>query len=242
MSPSSVADLELPDNVRVRAEGRIGLDVHLPGAAEAVEVVDVVAAQVRLERVKDIAQLHAHRLDFGPVDIDVELRRAGAEAVEQADEAGLLVALGDQVVRLGLERVEINVAGRLHHQLEAAGVAQAPHRWRPEDEHASLRDLPLQALAELGRNGLAAQRRVMALVERREDDEHGTVVRAEGVQDERLPGDGHRVSNPGSLEGDLLDRLSHLGSALQRGGVGQLDVHQQVALVLGGDEPGWGRE
>ena len=107
-----VADLELPDDVRVHAEGGVGLDVHLPGAAEAVEVVDVVAAQVRLQRVEDVGQLHAHRLDLGPVDVHVELRRAGAEAVEQADQAGLLVALGGQVVRLGLQRVEVDVAGR----------------------------------------------------------------------------------------------------------------------------------
>ena len=106
------------------------------------------------------------------VDVHVELRRAGAEAVEQADQAGLLVALGGQVVRLGLQRVEVDVAGRLHHQLEAAGVAQARDRRRPEDQHAGLGDLALQALAELGRDGLAAQRRVAPLVERLEDDEH----------------------------------------------------------------------
>ena len=127
-----VADLELLDGLRVHAEGGVGLDVDLPGAAEAVEVVDVVAAQVGLQHVEDVGQLHPHRLDLGPVHVHVELGRAGAEAVEQADEAGLLVALGGQVVRLGLEGVEVDVAGRFHHQLEAAGVAQAVHRRRPK--------------------------------------------------------------------------------------------------------------
>ena len=74
-------------------------------------------------------------------------------------------------------------------------------------------------------------------VERLEDDEHVAVVRAVGVQDERQPRDGHRVGDAGRLEGDLLDRLGHLDRALQRGRVGQLDVHHQVALVLDGDEP-----
>ena len=133
-----VADLELFDGLRVHAEGGVGLDVDLPGAAEAVEVVDVVAAQVGLQRVEDVGELDPHRLDLHAVDIHVELGGAGAEAVEQADQAGLLVALGRQGIRLGLQGVEVDVAGRLHHQLEAAGVAQAPHRRRPKDEHAGL--------------------------------------------------------------------------------------------------------
>ena len=146
----------------IRAERSIGLDIHLPGAAKAVEVVDVVAAQVRLQRIKHVVQLHAHRLDLRPVDIDVELRRAGAEAVEQADEPRLLAPLGDEVVCLGLQRIEIDIAGRLHHQLESAGVAQTAHRRGPEDEHAGLRDLPLKALAKLSRDGFAAQATALA--------------------------------------------------------------------------------
>ena len=56
-----------------------------------------------------------------------------AEAIEQADEAGLLVALVGQVVRPGLQGVEVDVAGALDHELEAAGVAEAPDRRRPEN-------------------------------------------------------------------------------------------------------------
>ena len=64
------------------------------------------------------------------------------------------------------------------------------------------------------------------------------VVRAVGVQDERLPRDGHRVRDPGRLQGDLFDLRGRLDRALQRGRVGQLDVGDQVALVLDRDEPG----
>ena len=38
----------------------VGLDVHLPGAAEAVEVVDVERAEVDLQRVEDVVERHAH--------------------------------------------------------------------------------------------------------------------------------------------------------------------------------------
>ena len=141
-----VAHLELLDGLRVHAEGRVGLDVDLPGAAEAVEVVDVVAAQARLQRVEDVGERHPHRLGLLAVDVHVELGRAGAEAVEQADQARLLVALGGQVVGPGLQRVEVHVADGFHHQLEAGGGPQARDRRRPEDQHAGLRDLARQAL------------------------------------------------------------------------------------------------
>ena len=223
MSPSALRTLSCLTVSASDAERRVGLDVDLPGAAEAVEVVDVVAAQVRLQRVEDVGQRHAHRLDLLAVDVHVELRRAGAEAVEQADQAGLLVALGGQVVRLGLQRVEVDVAGRFHHQLEAAGVAQAVAP--PAAPKTSTRASGIsrcEPLAELGRDGLAAQRRVAPFVERLEDDEHRAVVRADGVQDERHARDGRacgrrraspgRSSRPSSVTSSVRSSEAESGS------------------------------
>ena len=148
-----------------------------------------------MQRIEDIGEGHSHRLDLNPVDVHIELGRAGAEAVEQADQAGLLVALSRQGIRLSLQGVEVDVAGGFHHELEAAGVAQAPHRWRPKDQYAGLQNLPPEAGAELRRDRLPAQRRISAVVEGLEDDEHEAVVRADDVQDQRLSRDGRRVGN-----------------------------------------------
>jgi hypothetical protein len=168
-----------------------------------------------LQRVEDVGDGHAHRPDLGPVDVRVELGRPGAEAVEHLDEAGLLIALGSQVIRLGLQCVEVDVAGRFHHQLEAAGVAQAGHRRPPEDEHASPGDLPPKACAELSRDGLAAQRRIPALLEGREDNKHSRVVRADGVQDERPSREARRVDRTRCVQGNPFDRRDRLSRALQ---------------------------
>ena len=43
------------------AEPLVGLDAHLLGPAELVEVVDVGRAEVRLERVEDVVERHAQR-------------------------------------------------------------------------------------------------------------------------------------------------------------------------------------
>src|SRR5262249_9493890 len=74
-------------------------------------------------------------------------------------------------------------------------------------------------------------------MERLEDDEYVGVVRAVGVQNERRAWDSHRVSNPGRLQSNLLDRVGYVDGAFQRGRIGQLDVRHQVALVLDGHEP-----
>ncbi len=63
----------------VAAEPRVGLDAHLVGPAELVEVVDVGRAEVRLERAEDVVQLHAHPLGLLAVDVQVDLRHAGPE-------------------------------------------------------------------------------------------------------------------------------------------------------------------
>ena len=57
----------------------LGLHAHLVGAAELVEVVDVGRAEIRLQRAEDVAQRHVERLHLLAVDVDEELRHAGAE-------------------------------------------------------------------------------------------------------------------------------------------------------------------
>ena len=54
-----VADLQA-HILRLHAEGYVGLDGDLPGAAEEVEVVDVQSAQLGLQRVEGVTEHHAH--------------------------------------------------------------------------------------------------------------------------------------------------------------------------------------
>ena len=84
ISPAAVADLQLAHLLGRAAERAVGLELDLPGAAELVEVVDVQRAHVDLQRVEDVADAHAHRLDLDAVDVGVQLRRVRAEQGEQA--------------------------------------------------------------------------------------------------------------------------------------------------------------
>ena len=88
----SVAHLEpaRSSSMRLRKRG-LGLDVHLPGSAETVEVVDVERAQIDLQRVERVAERHLHALALPAIDVDIELRHVGAEQAEQARQCPVVV-------------------------------------------------------------------------------------------------------------------------------------------------------
>src|SRR5262249_44948263 len=148
-----------------------GLDIHLPGASKAVEIVHVKAAQVCLQCVEDVGELDPHCLHLFAVDVHVKLRRTGAETVEYSGDAGQLACLECEIVRLRLQGVVIHVAGRLHHQLEPARIAQTAHSRRTEYQHAGVRDFLRDTHAKLIQYGIATQVGASPIVERLEDHE-----------------------------------------------------------------------
>ena len=91
IAPAAAAHVDAIDVLDRVAERRLGLDIDLPGAAEQVEVVDVEAAERRLQRVEDVADLDAQHLRLVAVDVETDLRRVGGEGAEDAGQLGLLV-------------------------------------------------------------------------------------------------------------------------------------------------------
>ena len=79
-----VADVDAEDIIDAAAVDRFALHVDLPGAAEQVEVVDVGAAEHRLQRIEDGGNVDAQRLHLLPVDIEIELRRIRRVSGEDA--------------------------------------------------------------------------------------------------------------------------------------------------------------
>ena len=171
----------------------VGLDVHLPGPAELVEVVDVVRAQVDLQRVEDLADRHAQGHALGPVDVEVEPGRVRPRAVEQALQARRLVAPLDDLIADPLQVVQAEIAAVLDDQLEAAGRAQAVDRRRAERRDDRPAHLALAALLQLRGDGVGGQLGPAPLLELLEHDVHRAEVGRIGVQEQRLAGDADRV-------------------------------------------------
>ena len=231
-----VADLQAPHVLGLHAEGRVGLGVHLPGAAELVEIVHVQSAQIDLQGVEDVVHGDAHRLALGAVDVDIQLRRVGAKDGEQADQARLLISGLNQLVGLLLQHVQPFVAAVFDHDFEAAGVAQAAHGRRAEDGHVGLLNLLVEAVAKRLRDGVGGQIGRLPLFERIENDEHRPQVRTVRPQHEGQARDADGMGDALGLAGDFAGHGRDLFRARQRGRVGQLNRRQQVALVLLGNE------
>ncbi|MCY1237431.1 hypothetical protein D9M72_501260 [compost metagenome] len=88
-----VQTLNVVDGVSVRLRS---LHRHLPGAAEEVEVVDIVAAERALQRGEQIAHRDAERLQTVAVDIEIELRRARRIGCKGGAKRRVLVRGDDQ--------------------------------------------------------------------------------------------------------------------------------------------------
>ena len=115
---------------------------HPPLAAEAGEVVDVGAAQERLERGVDVGDRHALLERLVLVDVGEQLRHRRREVGAHACELRALARRGQERCRRSAARNSTAAAAAvLQHHAEAAGelmpgIAGGEHR-----EHARLRDL-----------------------------------------------------------------------------------------------------
>ena len=77
--PLTVAHVELADILDVGPVVPLGLDEHLPLAAEPVEVVDETAPHEALQDLVDIGDVDPLLEDLVPVHVDKELRHGGEE-------------------------------------------------------------------------------------------------------------------------------------------------------------------
>jgi hypothetical protein len=165
-----------------------------------------------------------------PVDLDLELRRAGLE--RDSLDPGLGCAfVGDRPADVLELRVIEAVVAELDLHLEPCSVADALDRRRDQDEARALLQLR-QPGAQLGVEAaqiLAAA----ALAPVLEDHVGGAGIGQRGiVVDHRDPADRDRVRDAGRGAHDARHPVHGLLGALERGANGQLDCGDDVALVL----------
>ena len=99
-----VSNLELGDVIGSRSIRSIRLRDHLVGATELVEVVDVLGAEIDLQRREQIGEPDAELLGLVAIDIGEELGNVDLEARELTAQLGTLVGPADELLRDGVER------------------------------------------------------------------------------------------------------------------------------------------
>ncbi len=206
----------------MRAVAGVGLDAHRICSSEAVEVVRVLAAQIDLHGLEDIADRDTQLPCLGAIDVREQLRHVHLPAGEQARQLRCLGRLGHERLVGGIERVDAEGSTILQFQLEPARRSQAlDGRWRKHGDERVLdaAELLVEALGDRPR----LQLRGSAIVKLVELGEHDARVGAV-----REPVDGQareldRVSDARLLHHDRRHLSSHGLGAIQRGAVRQLE-------------------
>ena len=121
---------------------RLRLHLDLPGAAEQIDVVDIVAAERGLQRLEDIVERHPQYLRLVAIDIEIDRRIGGRERAEDAAQPRVLVGRYREPAHDLRERLRIAAAQILEHIGEAAAGAEADDRRRRQRQHRAAADLP----------------------------------------------------------------------------------------------------
>src|SRR5262249_16377013 len=120
-----IANLEQADFAEVVAVLPASLDIHLPGAAELVEVVDVQGSEINLQCREHVEGIDSHRLALVALDVHKQLRHVGPEdTVESLDLVTAARAL-DEFRDLFLQLDDAEVATVLDDDFETAGRAES---------------------------------------------------------------------------------------------------------------------
>ena len=222
---------------RSMTEVLVGLGADLIHAPEEVEIVDVGRAEIDLQRVEHVRQRHVQHARLGAVDLEVDLRRVGAEGREHPGEVRVLVRALNQVGRGGKDLAQPDAAAILELHLEAAGVADPAHRRRRHDDDEGLLDC-LQAPKQAADDGARRQARLGALLERLQRGENRGGVRGVGEGCAGEAGEGDGILHAGRLEHDLGRTAGDLVGPRERCPVRGLDDDDDVALVEARDKAG----
>ena len=160
-----------------------------------------------------------------------ELRRGGRERRVQERDLGPIAQLGHEALRVLPEVVDAVADAILDEEVDAAGLADARDGGREERNRLRVgerRELRVQG----GDDGVRLERRRRAFVVGSELYEGEAASRTARLREDAEPRHRVDVVDAGLLLQDRVD-LPHDGVCpLKRGGLGELDVDQEVALVF----------
>ncbi len=144
----------------------LGLNVHPPGLAEPIEVVDVEAAEVNLKRLEHRGDRHVEVAGLAAIELEPELGNADRERREEAGELGASPGLGHETVGNVGQRLHAPSLAILDQELEAARRAQPLDRRGREDERQGVLNLGGKRLLEPRDQSPGPQFRRLALAPR----------------------------------------------------------------------------
>ena len=124
-----VGDVKVADIFQLPAKVGVGLHAHLEALVEFVEQVDVGRPQISLQRPGNIVERDPEGFRHRSVDIQEELRAAGAEGGKtDAQKPGPVARDAQHLLHCFLQFAETRAAAIFDDHLEPEGVSQARDR------------------------------------------------------------------------------------------------------------------
>src|SRR6202030_1475263 len=124
-----------------RSVRSLGFYVHLPRAAEIVEVVDEEPAHESLNTPVNVADGHTLLQHFLPVDLQELLWHARQKGGGYRANFGMLASCCQELVQVVRQELNVPPGTVFEHELKSAGCADSRDCWRREAESGSLRKL-----------------------------------------------------------------------------------------------------
>ena len=229
--PLPVMDVGLADVLHPAPGLGVGLDVDLPLPAEAVKVVDEVAAHERLKRLVHFGDVQPLPEHLVPIHLHEELRRGRLERGGDHGELGPLLRGCEELGRVLGQEAHVLAGPVLEDECGPTRHSDPLDRGRGERKSHGLGEAG-QPLPHVGHDGpelLLGLPALAPVFQRHEIEGAGrTVVEAQ----EADPRDTDGVLHAGRRLEDLVNDIQGRVGALQRGGVGQGDVYVEIALIL----------
>ena len=230
-----VEHVELADILRLGAVFPFRLDIDLPLAAEAVEVVDEVAAHEGLKGLVDLSQVDALLEHLVPVHLDEELGHSREKGCRHAGQFGPLARRLDELVDVLCQESDVFARPVLENEGGAAGQPDALDGRRRKGKGNGLGQLG-QFPVQVRHDGLVLLLRLFSLLPFFQCHKEKTAVGVLSDAHQAEPDDRLVVFDARGVLEDLLDLSARLVRALKGGGIGQGHVDEHVSLVLFGQE------
>ena len=221
----------------IRPVRSFGFHIHLPGAAEIVEVVDEQPAHERLNGLVDVADGHTLLQHFFPVHVHELLRHARQK--RGADQANFrtLASGGHELGQVVCQKLDVPSGPVFQHELKSAGSADSRDRRRREAENGSLRKLA-ELLVQTRLDFLILFRSAFAVTPGLQGDEKEGVVTGPDIAEQAEADHAGVVLDPRRGAQDFLNVSRCRGRPLQRSRIRKLHVDVDIALVFIGQEAG----
>src|SRR5208282_4656758 len=133
-----VSDVKLTNVSRLGAVLRLRLHEYLPHAAEAVELVDVIAAKQGLQRAVHVFDRNAELEDLVLVNRGKHLRNRRVEHEVHRPQLGPFFRRGKELLRVIPEIIDGFTGPILNEEIDTAGLADAGNRRRQESKSLGL--------------------------------------------------------------------------------------------------------